>query len=69
MTTRAERVEIATLRAYLRTGSTKKAAAQLGVAEGTVRQRLASYYARTGVANAAQAAYRLDRPKDWQPPA
>jgi DNA-binding NarL/FixJ family response regulator len=65
VTTPTEKREIATLRAYLRTGSTKKAAAQLGVTDSTVRQRLARYYARIGVSNAAQAAYLLDRPEDW----
>lgn len=66
---RAERAELAALRAYLRTGSTKGAAHQLGLADSTVRQRLASYYARTGRANVAQAAYYLDRPAGWRPPA
>jgi DNA-binding NarL/FixJ family response regulator len=65
---RREKRQVATLRAYLRTGSMKRAADQLGIAESTVRQRLSDYYERTGYTNAAQAAYHLDRPEGWSPP-
>jgi DNA-binding NarL/FixJ family response regulator len=65
--TRRKRTFEATLRAYLRTGSSKDAARQLGCSESTVRQRLSRYYTELGVDNAAQAAYRLDRPDDWLP--
>jgi DNA-binding NarL/FixJ family response regulator len=65
--TKRRRVHEATLRAYLRTGSSKEAARQLGITESTLRQRLSAFYKELDVKNAAQAAYRLDRPEDWQP--
>lgn len=57
----------AALRAYLLEGSIKEAAKALGLSEVSVRSRLARYYRRVGVANAAQAAYLLDRPGGLTP--
>lgn len=57
----ADRRAIATLRAYLRTGSMKEAARDVGVTESTARQRLSAYYERHGFKNAAQAAFALGR--------
>lgn len=56
-----ERQEEATMRAYIRTGSIKEAAEQMGIAETTARQRLMAYYRRLGVRNGVQAAYHLGR--------
>ena len=49
------------LRAYLRVGSVTAAAVDLGIAGTTERQHLSNLYRRSGVANAAQAAYLLGR--------
>lgn len=64
---RGRRHQVETLRAYLRLGSIKEAAEELGIAETTARQRLIAYYRAHGYKNAAQAAYALDRPTNWRP--
>lgn len=61
VTNAADRRAIATLRAYLRTGSMKAAAEDVGITESTARQRLSAYYERHGFKNAAQAAFDLGR--------
>jgi len=53
--------ELLTLRAYLVTGSHKGAAASLGIAESTSRQRIMALLRRTGVRNVAQATWQLRR--------
>lgn len=57
----SQRREEATMRAYIRTGSIKEAAEQMGIAETTARQRLMAFYRRLGLRNAVQAAYHLGR--------
>jgi len=56
---RATRRQVEVLRAYIATGSIKRAAHELGISESTARQHLSGLYRRVGCENAAQAAYRL----------
>lgn len=53
--------ELATLRAYVASGSVKEAAAQLGVHEQTVKRHLANIRSRLGVESNVQAVLRLAR--------
>jgi DNA-binding NarL/FixJ family response regulator len=52
-------VELYALRAYLKTGSARAAAAALGLAEQTVKNHLASIRSKLGVRKTIQAAYIL----------
>lgn len=56
---RAKPHELATLEAYIATGSIKEAAQRLGIKEQAARHRLQALYARTKARNAVQAAYWL----------
>jgi DNA-binding NarL/FixJ family response regulator len=51
--------ELAALRAYLSAGSVKGAASQLGLAESTIKNHLASLRAHLGVQSTAQAVFLL----------
>lgn len=53
------RRELVALREYVRTGSHRGAAHELGIAESTCRQRMSALIGRLGVRNAAQAAWAL----------
>jgi DNA-binding NarL/FixJ family response regulator len=53
------RRQLEVLRAYIAAGSVAAAAYELGISETTARQHLSGLYRRTGVLNAAQAAYFL----------
>jgi DNA-binding NarL/FixJ family response regulator len=56
---RPTRRQVEVLRAYIRAGSIKLAAHELGISESTTRQHLSGLYRRVGCENAVQAAYRL----------
>jgi DNA-binding NarL/FixJ family response regulator len=56
---RPTRRQLEVLRAYIAAGSIAGAAETLDIAESTARQHLSALYRRTGLSNAAQAAYRL----------
>lgn len=51
--------EVRALVAYLETGSTRKAAARLSLAESTVKNHLAHVRSRLGVETTAQAVFLL----------
>ena len=53
------RRQLEVLRAYIEAGSIAAAAHELRITESTARQHLSGLYRRTGLFNAAQAAYRL----------
>ena len=56
---RPTRRQLEVLRTYIRAGSIAGAAYELGISETTPRQHLSGLYRRTGLSNAAQAAYLL----------
>ena len=58
---RPTRRQLEVLRAYIVAGSIAAAAYELGISETTARQHLSGLYRRTGLGNAAQAAYWLGR--------
>jgi DNA-binding NarL/FixJ family response regulator len=53
------RREMITLRRYVRSGSYKAAAWELGISESTARQRVSSLIRRLGVRNVTQAVWML----------
>jgi DNA-binding NarL/FixJ family response regulator len=53
------RREMVTLREYVRCGSYKEAAWELGISESTARKRVSSLIRRLGVRNVTQAAWAL----------
>ena len=55
------RRELVTLRQYVRSGSYKEAAWELGISESTARQRVSSLIRRLGVRNVTQAVWQLRR--------
>lgn len=58
---RATPKQLEMLVAYIQTGSLKEAAALLKIKEQAARHRMMAMYKRTGVKNAAQAAYLMGR--------
>lgn len=62
------RRQLATIEAYVRTGSLSATAGALGVAESTVRQHLADARRRTGATCAPQLVWRLLASGELAPP-
>lgn len=56
---RPTETDITLVSVYLATGSTKEAAAALGIRDATYRHRLGRIYRKHGVANMAQLVYHL----------